>query len=276
MKVYISTDFEGVAGIVDWDQIMVGSHDYDMGRRLLLGELNAAISGARRAGATDFVVNDSHSVMRNLPPDEITGEASLISGKHKPLYMMEGLDSSFDAIFFIGYHGSVGASHAILSHSYNPRAVWEARLNGAVVGESALNALVAAHYGVPIALVTGDQVTAEESAAITPAPHAVVVKRSISRTAAESLHPSVARGRIEEGAHAALTSARPSSAPNFPTPTTLEVTFLTADMAEMAAWVRGVEVVAGQPRTVRYASDRPLDIFQTFVTVVYLTRSLVE
>ena len=276
MKVYISTDFEGVAGIVDWDQIMVGSHDYDMGRRLLLGELNAAISGARRAGATDFVINDSHSVMRNLPPDEITGEASLISGKHKPLYMMEGLDSSFDAIFFIGYHGSVGASHAILSHSYNPRAVWEARLNGAVVGESALNALVAAHYGVPIALVTGDQVTAEESAAITPAPHAVVVKRSISRTAAESLHPSVARGRIEEGAHAALTSARPSSAPNFPTPTTLEVTFLTADMAEMAAWVRGVEVVAGQPRTVRYASDRPLDIFQTFVTVVYLTRSLVE
>ncbi|HEX6798613.1 MAG TPA: M55 family metallopeptidase [Ktedonobacterales bacterium] len=276
MKVYISTDFEGVAGIVDWDQIMVGSHDYDMGRRLLLGELNAAIAGARRAGATEFVVNDSHSVMRNLPPDEITDDASLISGKHKPLYMMEGLDSSFDAIFFLGYHGSVGASHAILSHSYNPRAIWEARLNGAVVGESALNALVAAHYGVPIALVTGDQVTAEESAAIAPAPHTVVVKRSISRTAAESLHPSVARGRIEEGAHAALTSARPSSAPSFPTPTELEVTFLTADMAEMAAWVRGVEVVSGRPRTVRYASDRPLDIFQTFVTVVYLTRSLVD
>ncbi|HKS70605.1 MAG TPA: M55 family metallopeptidase [Ktedonobacterales bacterium] len=276
MKVYISTDFEGVAGIVDWDQIMVGSHDYDMGRRLLLGELNAAIAGARRAGASEFVVNDSHSVMRNLPPDEIAGEASLISGKHKPLYMMEGLDSSFDAIFFLGYHGSVGASHAILSHSYNPRAIWEARLNGVVVGESALNALVAAHYGVPIALVTGDQVTAEESAAISPAPHTVVVKRSISRTAAESLHPSVARGRIEEAAHAALTSARPSSAPSFPAPTELEVTFLTADMAEMASWVRGVEVVAERPRTIRYAGEQPLDIFKTFVTIVYLTRSLVE
>ena len=276
MKVYISTDFEGVAGIVDWDQIMVGSHDYELGRRLLLGELNAAIAGAKRAGATEFVVNDSHSTMRNLPPDEIAGNATLISGKHKPLYMMEGLDSSFDAIFFLGYHGSVGASHAILSHSYNPRAIWEARLNGAIVGESALNALVAAHYGVPIALVTGDQVTAEEAAAITPAPHTVVVKRSISRTAAESLHPSVARARIEDGAQIALSSARPPSAPRFPAPSELEITFLTADMAEMASWVRGVEIVSGKPRTVRYAGDQPLALFQTFVTIVYLTRSLVE
>ncbi|MEO7074369.1 MAG: M55 family metallopeptidase, partial [Ktedonobacterales bacterium] len=109
MKVYISTDFEGVAGIVDWDQIMVGSHDYEMGRRLLLGELNAAIDGALAAGADTFVVNDSHSSMRNLAPDLIHGKAALISGKHKPLYMMEGLEDSFDAIFFLGYHGSIGA-----------------------------------------------------------------------------------------------------------------------------------------------------------------------
>ncbi|HEU5441092.1 MAG TPA: M55 family metallopeptidase [Ktedonobacterales bacterium] len=276
MKLYISTDFEGVAGIVDWDQIMVGSHDYEMGRRLLLGELNAAITGALEAGATEIVVNDSHSSMRNLPPDQIAGRATLISGKHKPLYMMEGLDESFDAIFFLGYHGSVGASQAILSHSYNPRAIWEARLNGEIVGESALNALVAAHYGVPIALVTGDQVTAEEARRIEPAPHTVEVKRSLSRTAAESLHPEVACELIFRGARDALTERKPASAPQFPSPTTLEVTFLTADMAEMAAWLRGVQVVAGQPRTIRYASDQPLDIFRTFVTLVMLTRALVE
>jgi D-amino peptidase len=276
MKVYISTDFEGVAGIADWDQIMVGSHDYELGRRLLLGELNAAIAGAMSAGATEFVVNDSHSSMRNLPPDEIAGTATLISGKHKPLYMMEGLDSSFDAIIFLGYHGSIGASHAILSHSYNPRAIWEVRLNGAVVGESALNALVAAHYGVPVALITGDQVTAEEAATIAPAPQTVVVKRSISRTAAASLHPDAARAHIREGAQEALSASRPTSAPHFPSPTELQITFLTADMAEMTSWIRGVEVVAGQPRTVRYSSDHPLDVFQTFVTTVYLTRSLVE
>lgn len=276
MKIYISTDFEGVAGIVDWDQIMVGSHDYDMGRRLLLGELNAAIDGAASAGATEFVVNDSHSSMRNLEPDLIHGQATLITGKHKPMYMMEGLDSSFDAIFFLGYHGSIGARQAVLSHSYNPRAIWEARINGEVVGETAINALVAAHYDVPIALVTGDQVTSAEAERLRPVPHTVTVKRSISRYGAESLHPEVARGRIGEGARVALTSARPPAAPSFPTPTTLELTFLTADMADMAAWLRGVEVVGGQPRTIRYTSDQPLDIFRTFVTMVMLTRSLVE
>jgi D-amino peptidase len=276
MKVYISTDFEGVAGIVDWDQIMVGSHDYELGRRLLLGELNAAIDGAIEAGASEFVVNDSHSSMRNLPPDLIHGRAALISGKHKPLYMMEGLDESFDAIFFLGYHGSIGASQSILSHSYNPRAIWEARLNGNVVGESALNALVAAHFGVPIALVTGDQVTAEEAERINPAPHCVEVKRSLSRYAAESLHPEVACELIFAGARDTLTAGLPQSAPRFPQPTTLEVTFLTADMAEMAAWLRGVEVAPGQPRTILYESDSPLDIFRTFVTMVMLTRAIVE
>ncbi|MGH2517024.1 MAG: M55 family metallopeptidase [Ktedonobacterales bacterium] len=276
MKVYISTDFEGVAGIVDWDQIMVGSHDYELGRRLLLGELNAAIDGASEAGATEFVVNDSHSSMRNLEPDLLHGRATLISGKHKPMYMMEGLDTSFDAIFFLGYHGSIGASHAILSHSYNPRAIWEARLNGQIVGETDLNALVAAHYDVPIALITGDTVTIAEAEQLSPAPHGVAVKKSISRFAAESLHPDVARERIREGAHVALSSRLPGSAPQFPTPTTLELTFLTADMAEMAAWLHGVELVTGQPRTIRYTSDNVLDIFHTFVTMVMLTRAIVE
>src|SRR5260221_7095315 len=209
MKVFISTDFEGVAGIVDWDQIMVGSHDYTLGRRLLLGELNAAIAGAEEAGATEFVVTDAHSSMRNLEPDLIAGRASLLSGKHKPMYMMEGLNSSFDAIFFLGYHGSVGASQAVLSHSYNPRAIWEARLNGEIVGESALNALVAAHYGVPIALVTGDQVTAAEAARLDPPPLCLEVKRAVSRFDAESLHPDVARERIREGARLALSTRLP-------------------------------------------------------------------
>jgi D-amino peptidase len=276
MKVYISTDFEGVAGIVDWDQIMVGSTDYALGRRLLLGELNAAIAGAREAGATEFVVNDSHSSMRNLEPDLIAGNAALISGKHKPLYMMEGLDATFDAIFFLGYHGSVGASRAILSHSYNPRAIWEVRLNGDIVGESALNALVASHYGVPIALVTGDQVTAAEARRIEPSPHCVEVKRSISRTAAESLHPAVARERIREGALMSLTELLPATPPTFARPIRLEVTFLTADMAEMAGWLRGVERAGDDTRTASYTSDDPLDVFRTFVTIVMLTRALVE
>lgn len=276
MKVFISTDFEGVAGIVDWDQIMVGSSDYEMGRRLLLGELNAAIDGALAAGATEFVVNDSHSSMRNLPPDLLNGGASLLTGKHKPMYMMEGLDSSFDAIIFLGYHGSVGASQSVLSHTYNPRAIWEVRINGEIVGEAALNALVAAHYSVPIALVTGDQVTAAESRRLNPAPVCVEVKRSVSRYASESLHPAVARTLIHEGARRALGAEKPATAPVFATPIQIEVTFLTADMAEMSAWLHGVKLAEDHSRTVTLEGSDPLALFRTFVTMVALTRSLVE
>jgi D-amino peptidase len=221
-------------------------------------------------------VNDSHSSMRNLAPDLLHGRAALLSGKHKPLYMMEGLDASFDAIFFLGYHGSIGASQSVLSHTYNPRAIWEVRLNGRVVGESALNALVAAHYGVPIVLVTGDQVTAAEARELNSAIETVEVKRSVSRYAAEHLHPEVACLHIREGAERALRRAAAIGAPRFGAETRIEVTFLTADMAEMAAWLRGVELVAEQPRTVAFSGDDTLQLFRTFVTLVMLTRALVE
>jgi D-amino peptidase len=156
VKVYISIDAEGVAGISDWDQIRTTGDDFALGRRLLLGELNAAIDGVLAVDPEAvIVVNDAHATMRNYPPDEIHGNAMLVAGRHKPLYMMEGLDASFDAILFIGYHGSIGAHPAILSHTYNPRAIWEVRIDDRPVGESALNGLVAAHYGVPIALVSG-------------------------------------------------------------------------------------------------------------------------
>ena len=276
MKIFISTDFEGVAGIVDWDQIMVGSYDYPLGRRLLLGEVNAAIQGAAEAGAEQFLVNDSHSTMRNLEPDLLHARASLLSGKHKPMYMMEGLDATFDAIFFLGYHGSIGASQAVLSHSYNPRAIWQVKQGGQIIGETGINALVAAHFGVPIVLVTGDQTTAAEAEQLTPVPHCVEVKRSVSRYAAESLHPEVARERIHEGARLAIGDLSHRDAPRLPGEIDLEITFLTADMAEMATWLRGVEPAGRDTRTVRLVADEPLEVYRTFVTMVMLTRALVE
>ncbi len=276
MKIFISTDFEGVAGIVDWDQIMANGRDYEMGRRLLIDETNAVIDGALEAGATEVVVNDSHSFMRNIPPAELHGRATYISGKHKPLYMMEGLDSSFDAIFFVGYHGSIGASHAVLSHSYNPRAIWEVKINGRIVGETALNALVAAHYEVPIVLVTGDQVTAQEAREVLPTVECVVVKEAITRYAAASLHPQVACEQLRQGAMRAIQGLANQKPPQFDLPVHVEVTFLTADMAESATWLRGVEPVAGQSRTVMFEGTNMLALFRTFVTMIQLTRPLVE
>ncbi len=90
MKLFLSTDFEGVSGIVAWEQIIEGNSEYEQGRRLLTGEVNAVISGALEEGAKEFVVNDSHHYMRNLHPQDLLGNAMLITGKHKPMYMMEG------------------------------------------------------------------------------------------------------------------------------------------------------------------------------------------
>src|SRR5262245_29803632 len=162
MKVFISADIEGVAGISDWQQVIGPSSEFELGRRLLFNDINAAVEGAVEAGATSVVVNDAHWMMQNLMPDELSGEASYMSGKHKRLYMMEELDATFGAIFFIGYHGSIGSQRAILSHTYYPFAIHDVRLNGVVVGESGVNALVADHFGVPIARITGDEQTAAE------------------------------------------------------------------------------------------------------------------
>src|SRR3989475_7185443 len=189
MKLFLSTDFEGTSGIVAWEQIIEGNPEYEQGRQLLTDEVNAVITGALEGGATEFVVNDSHHFMRNLHPQDLLGRATLITGKHKPLYMMEGLDASFDGVCFVSYHGSIGAEHAVLAHTYNPGAIWEVRMNGEVVGESAINALVAAHYDVPIIFVSGDKVTAQEAQRIAPNAEKVVVKQSLGRFAAANLHP---------------------------------------------------------------------------------------
>jgi D-amino peptidase len=274
MKLFLSTDFEGTSGIVAWEQIIEGSAEYEQGRRLLTDEVNAVITGAIEAGATEFVVNDSHHHMRNLHPQDLCGRATLITGRHKPLYMMEGLDASFDGVCFISYHGSIGAEHAVLSHTYNPGAIWEVRINGGVVGESGINALVAAHYGVPIIFVSGDEVTAQEAQRIGPNAERVIVKQSLGRFAAANLHPEVACELLRAGAINAVRNLETMQPPQFQQPVSLEVTFLVADMAEMALWVRGVERVG--PRTVTLTSENLLDLYRMFVTVVTLTRALVD
>jgi D-amino peptidase len=272
MKVFLSSDMEGTAGVVDWQQCVGDGPEAVAGRRLLLAEVNAAIDGAVAGGATEIVVNDSHSAMRNLPADALAGGASYISGSHKPLYMMQGLDGSFDAVMFVSYHGSVGAP-AGLSHTYNPRAVTEARLGGVVTGEAGINALVAAHYGVPVVLVTGDSCACEETAALIPGIHTAVVKEHVSRLAAHSLHPVRACELIRQAAQQAVGGAASASPPPVGS-TTLEISVRTTDIAEAASWVRGVDRTG--PRELRFHGDDPLSVYRSFCAVIMLTRTVAE
>src|SRR6266516_5466132 len=204
MKVFVSFDMEGIAGVVDWQQCVGDGPAYQLGQRLTLGEVNAAIDGAAEAGAGEVVVNDAHWTMRNLPPHELHGEAAYISGRHKPLYMMQGLDASFDACLFVGYHGSISGESAVLSHTYNPAVISHVELDGNRVGEIGINALVALHAGVPVALVSGDRQTAEEAKTFLPGVELVVVKESFTRLSAHNLHPDRARRLLREGARRAV------------------------------------------------------------------------
>ncbi len=272
MKIFVSSDMEGSAGIVDWAQCSGDGWEAVAGRKLLLDEVNAAIDGALAGGATEIVVNDSHSVMRNLPADALHGRAGYISGRHKPRYMMQGLDASFDGVLFVSYHGSVGAARAVLPHTYNPRAVAEVRINGTVVGESGINALVAAHFGVPVVLVTGDQTACAEAATVLPGIRTAVVKQSITRSAAASMHPTDARELIEQRAREAVAGLGSAAPPPVTRPATLDVTWRTADMAELAGWVRGVARVGD--RGTRLIGDDLLELFGAFIACVLLTRDL--
>lgn len=274
MKVFISSDMEGTAGVVDWGQCSGANPEYAYYRGLLQAEVNAAIDGAIEAGADAFLVNDGHSTMQNLRPDALHGEAAYLSGRHKPHYMMEGLDASFDAVFFVSYHGSMSAETSILSHTYNPRAIADVTLNGRVAGESAINALVALAQGVPIVLVTGDDTTAAELAPYAPRAASAVVKRSVTRFAAESLHPDAACRLIREAARDAIARLPEAEPPRIELPATLSVRFHNADLAEMATWLRGVE--RADAKTVTMTDDDPLRLYRTFITAVILTRAIVD
>ncbi len=278
VRVFISADMEGVAGVVDWEQCRVGSPRYAEGCRLLLGEVNAAVLGAQDAGADEVVVCDAHGAMANLPPDEIAGSASYISGRSRPDYMMAGLDSSYDAVLFIGYHGSLPLP-SVLSHTYNPAVVSDVRIGGVRAGESGINALVASARTVPVALITGDQYVGAEAAPFCPGIRSVQVKQSINRQAAVSLHPSVARGRIRTAAAEAVeavTSAADFGLSALRAPAALgnlEVDLFTADMAAMAGSVRGVEQT-GQ-RTVSIATRKdPLAAYRAFTAMLTITRGM--
>ena len=270
MKVFISFDMEGVAGIVDWSQCRGPGPAYEEGRRLLLGEVNAAIDGAIAAGATEIVCNDSHGTMNNLDPAALGGQASYVSGRHKPLYMMQGLDATADVVFMIGYHGSISGESSVLSHTYNPSVISRVELNGVRVGESGINALVALGCQVPVGLITGDQHTAAEADPFLPDAGRVVVKESLTRFGAANLHPEVARTMIADGARLAVERAASARPPAIALPATLEVQMQTADMAEVASWVRGAERTG--VRAVSIRGDDPVATFRSFVAVTYITR----
>lgn len=259
MRVYISADMEGVSGVVHGDQTEPGAREYDRACALMNGEVNAAIEGALEGGAAYVLVNDSHWNMRNLRLEDLHPAAELLSGSPKPFSMMQGLDSSFDAAFFVGYHAMAGTTAATIDHTYSD-SIYAVTLNGRAVGEIGLNALFAGYHGVPVALLTGDQQAGAEAAALIEGITTVQVKEAYSRTAARCLPVPEARRRIREGARQALAQRPRPLRPD--TPMTLQVEFMKSSMADMAMLTPGAERTGA--RGVRFAHNDYMQVFRAW------------
>ncbi len=266
MKVFISVDMEGISGLVHWSQVEVGGKEHGWARQMMAADANAAIEGVLAAGATEVVVNDAHSQMRNLLPLELHRDARLVSGSFKPLSMMEGIDETFDQAFLIGYHARAGAP-GVLSHTYSS-VLHELRVNGRPAGETALNAAVAGVHGVPVTLVTGDRAVAEEAREYLGDVETVAVKAARGRFSASCLHPEAARDLIRSAAIRAVGlagSARPFS---YSPPYIFEMTFADPGMAEAALLVPGAERLDGC--AVRYRDEDFLRAFKAMRAMIAL------
>ncbi len=209
-KVYISVDMEGIAGVNGDDQTSPGGAEYGRARKLMAEDANAAIRGAFEGGATDVLVNDSHGHQRNLLPEDLDPRARLISHTFKRYGMMEGLDETFDAIIYVGYHAKADAPRGLFAHT-GSGVVRDLQVNGRSVGEGGLNAVLAAWFGVPVVAVSGDDVAVEEVKASVPAVRGAVVKRAINMRAVELRPLGEARKDIENAAREGVrTSAKPA------------------------------------------------------------------
>lgn len=209
-KVFVSVDMEGIGGIGTAAMTSASGKDYALGRRLMTDEVNAVVEAIFRAGPAEVLVNDSHGDMQNLLHAELDPRVQYIQGAVKPLGMVEGLDSTFDAAIFLGYHARAGTPEAFLAHTGSGivKGLW---MNGVEVGEGGMNALYAGSLGVPVILASGDAAFAREFSELTGAA-TVATKTAVTPQSARLLHPQAVRERLAAAtgdALRALPSARP-------------------------------------------------------------------
>ena len=277
MKVLISADMEGTCGVVSWVQVMppevVGgvepssTVEYERARARMTAEVNAAIEGALAGGADEVIVNDSHDGMRNLLPDELHPACRWISGNDKPLGMVQGVDlDGVGAVFYTGYHAKAGTPAAPLAHTWTGF-LNDVRVDNRSVGEFGINALVAGHFGVPVALVTGDdKAVAQTRALLGDGVVGVVVKEGYSTFAALHLHPQEAQRRIRAGAEEAARAAKDLRPWTLPADCRIELEFDHQSRADQAAYLPTVE--RSGERAVAFSPDDGLVFAHTFRAVM--------
>lgn len=269
MKLYISCDMEGVAGVCSWAQVdSSNASEYPMYRRYMTQEVRAAIDGARALGPTDILINDSHGPMHNVYFDELPHDVRVISGNRKPFSMVQDADASFDGAFFIGYHGGAGEANAVLSHTYTPSVMYDVHINNMRCSEATINAALLGFYSVPLMLVTGDRTTVESVQGQMPWVEGVIVKESIGNFAANSRTPHIAQRAIFEGAQRALARASEMKAFVVEPPIVLDMQLCKAEQADLIELMPGFERTGG--RNMRFVANDMPTCFKAFVAAFRL------
>ena len=241
LKVYISADMEGVVGVVTDQQLGPSGFEYERFREFMTQEVNAAIEGALAAGATEILVSDSHGNGQNLLIEKLPQDITLVRSWPRPLMMMQGIDASFDAAIFIGYHASTSNPEGIRAHTMSSARLAEVKLNGIPMSEAGINAAIAGHFGVPIVMISGDDAIIKEAQDILGDIEGAVVKWAYGFHSGRTLMPEAAYALIRERAEAALRRIDDFALYELDTPISVDVRFKNYRPSEVLAYLSIVE-----------------------------------
>ncbi|MFD3487216.1 MULTISPECIES: M55 family metallopeptidase [unclassified Streptomyces] len=273
MKILISADMEGATGVTWPADVLPGTPQWERCRALFTSDVNAAVLGFFDGGADEVLINEAHWTMRNLLLEELDERAQMLTGRHKSLSMVEGVQhGDVDAIAFVGYHTGAG-TEGVLAHTYLANSITGVWLNGARASEGLLNAQVVAEYGVPVVLVTGDDLTCADADGYAAGARKVAVKDHVSRYAAVCRTPARTAAAIRAAAKEA-TALAVRYEPVAVGPYTVELEFDAEHLAAASTVVPGV-VRAGE-RRVAYTSGTMYEGIRTFKAVTTIVSAAVE
>lgn len=274
MKILISADMEGATGVTWPADVEPGTEQWQRCRAMFTSDVNGAIAGFFDAGAAEVLVNEAHATMRNLLLEQLDERVTMITGRHKALTMVEGIQSGdVDGVVFLGYHAGAG-TEGVLAHTYLANSITGVWVDGAPASEGRLNALVAAEYGTPVVLVTGDDKACDDAAAYAPDAHTVAVKHYVSRYAARCLPPARTFADIRAAAKDASALAVRHAPATTAGPYTVEVEVDATQLADFATMVPTVERVG--ERRVRYTADTAYELIRCFKVVTTLISNGIE
>lgn len=266
LKVYISADMEGVVGAVTGDQLGPGGFEYGRFRQLMTDEVNVAIEAAREMGATEILVSDSHGNGENLLIEQLPADIQLVRSWPRPLMMMQGIDDTFDAAIFIGYHSSTTNTEGVRAHTISSANLTAVRINGTEMLEASINAAIAGDFGVPVVMISGDDATIEEARRVIGDMEGAIVKWSYGFHSARTLMPEPALERIRDRVRAALGRLDDFEPYRMEAPVELEVSFKNYMPVELLAYLPVVERV--DAHTIRFVGENMTEVskFIAFVT----------